>query len=311
MAFVNATSGGNVTIGTAPIDSSGFTATFTLSTLPVGSDSIFAVYPGDNLSYLASPQSNQVIQSVLSNTGSITTITSNLPNPVSILSDTVTFAVHVATNSPATGDTVTLEDASNSSITVGAPGLLNSSGNVTISVVGLTAGSHSIFAVYTPSSSDSASNNGSLSPDVVENVQGTTTTTLTNVGSAQVLDSGAATFSVSVAGGATLATGTVTLEDASNGNAVVGSGTLTGSATATVVVTNTTGVTNLLVGSHNIFAVYGSDSTHLGGQSNTTTLTVNPSTYRVGPRRGQRMDHSQKLGSWQRHPDGQLPQPRR
>ena len=45
------------------------------------------------------------------------------------------------------GETVTLEDASNGNAVVGSS-TIDSSGDATITVSGLTAGSHSIFAVY-------------------------------------------------------------------------------------------------------------------------------------------------------------------
>jgi hypothetical protein len=60
---------------------------------------------------------------------------------------------------------------------------------------------------------------------------------------------------------------TVTLEDASNGNAVVGSGTLTNGAA-------TINVSSLAAGSHNIFAVYGGDTNLSGSQSGQVSQVV-------------------------------------
>ncbi len=60
----------------------------------------------------------------------------------------------------------------------------------------------------------------------------------------------------------------VSLEDASNGNVVVGTGTLTnGSATITL--------SSLAVGVHNLVAVYGGDGPNLGSTSSPVTQTVN------------------------------------
>ena len=62
---------------------------------------------------------------------------------------------------------------------------------------------------------------------------------------------------------------TVTLEDASNGNAVVGTGTLTGG-------TMTISVSTLTAGTHNIFAIYGGDATYALSQSDQVAQVVNP-----------------------------------
>ncbi len=93
-----------------------------------------------------------------------------------------------------------------------------------------------------------------------------TTTTLTDNGPNGSVINQAVSFTVTVS--PTVADGeTVTLEDASNGNAVVGTGTLTsGSATITV--------STLTVGTHSIFAVYGGDSTDAASQSATVGQQV-------------------------------------
>ena len=61
---------------------------------------------------------------------------------------------------------------------------------------------------------------------------------------------------------------TVTLEDASNGNAVVGTGTLTG---GTVIIS----VSTLTAGTHDIFAVYGGDANYAASQSAQGAQVVN------------------------------------
>ena len=86
-----------------------------------------------------------------------------------------------------------------------------------------------------------------------------TTTTLADNGPNPSTVGQAVSFLVTVA--PTVPDGeTVTLEDASNGNAVVGTGTLTGG-------TVTISVSNLTAGTHNIFAVYGGDATYAGSPS--------------------------------------------
>jgi hypothetical protein len=66
-------------------------------------------------------------------------------------------------------------------------------------------------------------------------------------------------------------TGTVTLEDASNGNAVVGTGTLSnGSYTFTVA------AGTLSVGTHSLFTVYSGDTYHQTTTSNSVSQVINP-----------------------------------
>jgi Bacterial Ig-like domain (group 3)/Dockerin type I domain len=61
---------------------------------------------------------------------------------------------------------------------------------------------------------------------------------------------------------------TITLEDASNGNAVVATTATTGGAFSF-------SVSSLSVGTHNLFAVYGGDSTYAGSQSSQVSQVVN------------------------------------
>jgi hypothetical protein len=78
------------------------------------------------------------------------------------------------------------------------------------------------------------------------------------------------TVTVASPGSINLPTGTVTLEDASNGNAVVGTGSLSnGSFTFNVA------AGALASGTHNLFVVYAGDSYHQGQNSNTVSQTVN------------------------------------
>src|ERR1019366_8915456 len=115
--------------------------TVSISSLTVGSHNLFAVYGGD-AAHMTS-QSGQVNQ-VVNLTSTTTTLTDNGPNP-SIVGNPVSFVVTVSPT-VANGETVSLEDASNSNAVVGTGTL--SGGTATISVSGLSVGSHNIFAVY-------------------------------------------------------------------------------------------------------------------------------------------------------------------
>ena len=119
-------------------------------------------------------------------------------------------------------------------------------------------------------SSTAFSNNsaGGTGPNVFDAVvPTTTTTTLTDNGPTTSTFGQTVNFTVNVTGGVPDGEA-VTLEDAYNDNAVVGTGTLA-SGTANIAVTDLSG------GTHDIFAVYGGDSTLSGSQSSTVTQTVN------------------------------------
>ena len=104
-------------------------------------------------------------------------------------------------------------------------------------------------------------------PQATTLVQIPTTTSLIDEGPNPSNVGDAVNFVVTV--GPTVPDGeTVILEDASNGNAVVGTGTLTGG-------TMTISVANLTAGTHNIFAIYGGDATYALSQSDQVAQVVN------------------------------------
>ena len=96
-----------------------------------------------------------------------------------------------------------------------------------------------------------------------------TTTLLADTGSNPVPQGANATFTVNVSSSSPISGETVSIEDASNGDAVVATPTLTnGSATFTI--------SSLGVGSHNLFAVYPTDGTYGTSYSNLVTQVVVP-----------------------------------
>jgi endonuclease/exonuclease/phosphatase family metal-dependent hydrolase len=96
-----------------------------------------------------------------------------------------------------------------------------------------------------------------------------TTTTLTAAGPNPSETGVGVSFTATVAGGAVVSGETVTIRDASNGNAVVATPTLT-NGTATVT------VSGLGTGSHNLFAAYAGDATHAASQSGAVAQQVLP-----------------------------------
>ena len=136
---------GSTTLGTSNLDGTGH-ATFTTSTLAVGSNSITAAYNGDS-------QFNTSTSSTLTQTvnkdATTTTVTSSL-NP-SNKGQSVTFTATVVASAPGTAvptGTVTFKDGTR---TLGSS-TLNSSGQATFSISNLNKGNHSITAVYGGSS---------------------------------------------------------------------------------------------------------------------------------------------------------------
>jgi YVTN family beta-propeller protein len=173
----------------------------------------------------------------------------------------VTFTASVTVVAPGTGTptgTVTFLDGA----TALGTGTLDSSGDATFATSSLAPGAHSITAVY----GGDANYAGSTSAAVNEQIQATTTTTLSPVtgavyGSPVKLT---ATVSSSVSG---TPTGTVTFLD---GVTTLGTGTLNSSGMATFT-------TSLLsVGSHTLSASYGGDSSFAPSTSATVTVTVGP-----------------------------------
>ena len=189
-----------------------------------------------------------------------TTLTDLGPNP-SLVGGSVTFTAAVTGGLPTTAETILLEDASNGNASVGSGTLAN--GSTTITENNLSVGSHSIFAVYSGDANDSPSQ----SAMIVQDVQASTTTTLTDNGSNPALIGQAISFTAAVSGGSAINGESVLLEDGSNGNATVGSGTLSNSS---VTFSATIGTT----GTHNLFAVYSGDATHAGSQSSQVAQSV-------------------------------------
>ncbi len=198
----------------------------------------------------------------LSDGGALTATTTTLAsatNP-STYGQPVTFTAHVSGGATPTG-TVTFRDG-------GAPigtGTLNGAGDATFTTSALTAGSHTMDAVYGGDSSHATSTSAPL-PQTVN--KSNTTTALTSSQNPSVIN-GSVTFTATVAAvapGAGTPTGTVTFSD---GGTPLGTGTLDGTGRATFT------TTALTVGMHSIVATYGSDGNFNGSTSSTLTQTVN------------------------------------
>jgi VCBS repeat-containing protein len=130
-------------------------ASFTLSTLTVGSHSITAIYAGDANFNSSSSTMDQTV-----NKASTANTLASSANP-SIVSQSVTFTATVSAVAPAAGTptgTVTFNDGSNALATVP----LNSNGTAILTTSALAVNSHSITAVYS-GDSNFRSSTGSMS----------------------------------------------------------------------------------------------------------------------------------------------------
>jgi YVTN family beta-propeller protein len=173
----------------------------------------------------------------------------------------VTFTATVMPVAPATGTptgTVTFMDGT----TALGTGTLDASGNASFSTTSLSAGSHSITAVYGGDTNFA----GSTSAALTEQIQATTTTTLSPVSSAVYGSSVTLTATVTSKTSGT-PTGMVTFLD---GTKTLGTASLNSSGVATFS-------TSLLgAGSQSLSASYSGDSTFAPSTSATLTVTVGP-----------------------------------
>jgi hypothetical protein len=253
---------GGTTLGTGTI--SGGKATYSTSTLVVGSHSLTAAYGGDN-NYSPSTSLN-VTQTVKPATSSVALSSSANPSAYGF---SVTFTATV-TPSVSTG-TATFKDGS----TMLGTGTI-SGGIATYSTSALAVKSHSITAAYGGDTNDSASTSPILTQTVTK---ATTTVALTSSVNPSAFGS-SATFTVTIT--PATATGTVTFLD---GTTTLGTGAISNGAA-------NYSTSALALGSHSITASYGGDTNDSASISATLTQTVdqasptvtltssaNPSTY--------------------------------
>jgi oligoribonuclease NrnB/cAMP/cGMP phosphodiesterase (DHH superfamily) len=213
-------------------------ATFTTSTLSVGSHTITAAYNGDGSFSISSAGS--FTQTV--NQASTATALSSSLNP-STYSQSVTYTAIVSATAPGAGTptgTVTFKDGST---TLGTGTLAGGSATFTIST--LTGGSHSITAVYGGDTNFVSSTSATLTQTVN---QASTTTTVTSSANPSAYGF-TLTFTATVSSAAGTPTGTVTF-------------TVDGVAQPNVTLSNgqaTFSSSTLIVGPHTITVAYNSD----------------------------------------------------
>jgi hypothetical protein len=231
-------------------------ATFSTSSLSVGTHRIWAVYSGDNTSNPSiSPEMNQVILGA-----PVTVQLSSAPNPANF-GDTVQFQVSVSTTVGLAQGTVRLMEGE----TERANGTL-SNGQASFNLADLAVGSHTLRAEYL---GDGVHNPG-ISPVLRQQVNGNTSTTLvSSVNQTDYNDPVVFTATVSrtglLLGGEAALGGSITFLD---GWTVI----------AVIPVVDGRGVystTGFSVGEHTLLALYSGDTDDNPSQSNAVGHVVN------------------------------------
>jgi hypothetical protein len=240
---------GGTSLG-SPVTLAAGMASLTTSTLPVGTDSITAVYSGDT--YNAASYSPVLNEKITGSASASTTALATSVNPV-IVGHPVTFTATVTGSSP-TG-TVQFMDGGGR---LGSPVTL-AAGVATLTTSTLAAGTHFLTAVYSGDSANPTSTSGVLSEAVLAPTTTIVTSSLNPATVGQYV-----TFTGTVTG--SRPTGTVHFMDgSSNLGAPVA---LTGNV-ATLTLSTLSAVT------HSITAVYSGDSSNSASTSAVLSEVVN------------------------------------
>ncbi len=248
---------GSTVLAQVPLNSSGI-ASFSTSSLALGSHTITATYASDSLFAVSSGSTVQVVQS--GNTPTTTTASSS-PNP-SVFGQSVTFTSTTTSGSGVPVGTVTFSEGA----TVLASNVpVDGSGHASFSTTALSVASHTISAAFT-GATGWANSSGNAAAQVVN--KASTSTAVSSSANPSVF-SQSVTFTAVVtatAPGSGVPAGTVTFK---NGTTTLGAGTLDGSGHATLT------ASTLTVGSHSITAVYGGSASFNTSTSSALTQTVN------------------------------------
>jgi hypothetical protein len=258
---------GTATIGTAALDKTG-KAMFTVSSLSVGSHNIGASYGGDGNFNSSSASGTAGVNQVVSQSNTVTSITSSA-DP-SVFGQAITLTASVTASGGGGGvpsGSVTFMDGT---VAIGTTPL-DSNGNASLtisSISSLGVGGHTITASYPGSGNYLPSHSGNLSQTVIKD---SVSVALTSVPNPSTFGQ-AVTFTVKVAPsppgdapGTAIPGGTITFSD---GTIVLGSVVLDSTGTTTLT------ISTLNAGSHTITASYGGDANFSKGSSSPYMQTV-------------------------------------
>ncbi|HEY7209112.1 MAG TPA: Ig-like domain repeat protein [Bryobacteraceae bacterium] len=251
---------GSAILGSSAL--SGGQATFATAALNAGSHAITAAYAGSG-SDLAS--TSAPITETVNKAATTTSVSSSLN--ASTFGKPVTFTASVVSVSGGgpIGGTVTFRDGS---ATLGSAGVNATTGKAMFATSVLTAGNHSITAVYSGGVNRAGSNSAVLTETVN---RAATTTSLSSSLNPSIYEK-AVTFTATIvpASGSGPIGGTVTFKDGGTTLAATPVSGATGKATLTT--------SALLAGSHSITATYNGDANRLMSNSAAITETVNKGT---------------------------------
>ncbi len=250
---------GTTVLGTPQTLPANGIVTLATTALPLGNNSITAVYSGDSTVYVLGSTSNAVIQDVESTSTSAVTST---PNP-SGFGQQVTFT---ATVTPGAGSTVTATGTVSfldNGTQIGTGALAGTPATATFKISSLAVGTHPITVTYAGNASFAGSTS---SPAYVQTVTPTPTTTAVtaapNPGITGVPV--AITATVSSSASASLVAGTVTF---TSGATTLGTATLTNGA-ATIKYTFAT------AGTYPVVVTYAGNSNLGGSASSAYPITI-------------------------------------
>jgi sugar lactone lactonase YvrE/predicted secreted protein len=267
---------GTTAIGSANL-SAGGVASFSTTTLAVGTQVLSAKYSGDTND--AAETSNTVSEVVQQATTATTLTSSNTTAPVG---SQVTFTATVtSTNGPEPTGTVEFMAGTTS---LGS-GILGSNGTAALSLTSLAPGTYSIVAVYQGDTDDATSSSAPLSETIQKIPTATTlSASLNPISAGAVLTLSAAVSATGSATGAGALAGQVTF---SEGATVYGTATINSSGAATLQ------ISTLSAGSHSIVATYSGNTNYatstsavlvevVNSTATTTTLTSTAATTLAG-----------------------------
>ena len=242
---------GTTSLGTAPLASG--TATLSLSTLPVGSDSITAVYSGD-ASFAPATSAAQVV--TVGPAGASVAVSASPTSQTFGAAVTVTATVSAVGPGSGTPDgSVTFYDGATSLGSVALAG-----GTASLSTSTLAVGTHSLSASYSGSANFRAASSGPAAETITK---ASPAVALATAPSSPVRGQ-AVQLTATVTGPGATPSGAVTFFD---GGTSLGAVTLSGGAA-------TLSVSTLAVGSHAITARYGGDGNFVPAASPSSSVAV-------------------------------------
>ena len=255
---------GVTTIGTAAVDKTG-KSTFTASSFSVGTHNIGANYSGDANFNSSSASGAAGVNQVVSQSNTVTAISSSA-DP-SVFGQSITVTASVTASGGGGGSPSGSVAFMDGTITIGT-GQLDANGNASLTISSLGVGTHNITASYPGNGSYLPSRSGNFSQTVDKD---SVSLALTSVPNPSTFGQ-AVTFTVKIvasppggAPGTAIPTGTITFSD---GTSALGSAILDNTGTATFT------INTLTAGAHTIAASYGGDANFSRGSSSPYMQTV-------------------------------------